>query len=93
MYLYAKWNSSRRWFARQQFSPLKHLCVSLATSETEAYAAKGGAFRPQWREWPRTDYWANLVRAGSMANAAICNIYIASELPLNDCQDARKDCT
>ena len=28
------------------------VCVSLATPVTEACDAVGGAFRPQWREWP-----------------------------------------
>jgi hypothetical protein len=28
------------------------VCASLATPGTEACDAVGGAFRPQWREWP-----------------------------------------
>jgi hypothetical protein len=56
-------------------------CVSLATPGTEACAAVGGALGPLWRKWPATDYWANLVRVGSLAKA-VCNIYITSELPI-----------
>jgi len=32
---------------------------------------------------PATDYLANLVRAGPLANAAVCNICIASGLPVS----------
>ena len=35
---------------------------------------------PERRRWPGTDYWANLVRVGALANAAICNIYITCDL-------------
>jgi hypothetical protein len=31
---------------------LEHGLSSLATPGTEACDAAGGAFRPQWREWP-----------------------------------------
>jgi len=58
------------------------VCVSPATPGTEACDAARGAFRPQWREWPAPDYGANLVRAGTLANAAVCYICITSELPL-----------
>src|SRR6266480_8144194 len=58
------------------------VCVSPATPGTEACDAARGAFRPQWREWPAPDYGANLVRAGTLANAAVCNICITSQLPV-----------
>jgi hypothetical protein len=58
------------------FARLKHVLVSLAPPETEACDAGGGALRSQWRERPGTDYWANLVRADTLENAAVCNICI-----------------
>src|ERR1043166_4069911 len=54
---------------------LEHGLSSLATPGTEACDAAGGAFRPQWREWPGTDYWANLVRAGSLANFRLQHLF------------------
>jgi hypothetical protein len=51
-YLIASWNSSGSGFTRQAFPPLKHVRFPLATPETEACDAMGGAFRPQWREVP-----------------------------------------
>jgi len=54
------------------------VCLALATPVAKTCDAAGGAFRPHWREWPGRDYWANLVRAGTLANAAVCNICITS---------------
>src|SRR5260221_7193267 len=31
------------------------LCLRLATPGTQACDAVGGAFRPEWREWPRSE--------------------------------------
>src|SRR5216684_1053123 len=52
------------------------VCVSLATPVTEACDAVGGAFRPQWREWPA---WAceesrslNLNPVMRMVRAYLC---------------------
>ena len=46
-----------------------------ATPEAARLGRSGGSN-------PGTDYWANLVRAGTLANAAVCNICITSELPV-----------
>jgi len=35
---------------------LEHDLFSLATLGTEACDAVGGAFRPQWREWPAKEF-------------------------------------
>src|SRR6266851_682754 len=56
------------------------VCLALATPVAKTCDAGGGALRSQRREWPGTDYWANLVRAGTLANAAVRNICITSEL-------------
>jgi hypothetical protein len=45
-YLYVKWNSFGLWFGSPPVPPLKHALGSLATPETEACGAAGGAFRP-----------------------------------------------
>jgi hypothetical protein len=44
-------------------------CVSLATPGTEACAAVGGAFRPQWREWPEKSVLGESHPNGILANA------------------------
>ena len=79
-YLIVKWN--RFWqeiirIGRVGWSDWRP-SSSLASPGTKACDAVGGAFRSEWRERPRTDYWANLVRAGSLASAAVCNICITS---------------
>src|SRR6266851_9450033 len=56
------------------------VCLALATPVAKTCDAGGGALRSQRRQWPGSDYWANLVRAGTLANAAICNICITCEL-------------
>ena len=50
------------------------VCLELATPVAKTCDAGGGALRSQRREWPGADYWANLVRAGTLANAGVCNV-------------------
>ena len=66
------------------------VCLVLATPVAKTCDAGGGALRSKRREWPGTDYWANLVRAGTLANAAVCNICITSGLPFTRHQSPRK---
>jgi len=80
-YLYVKWNSFGVVCSPAIYS-LKHVLTSVGHSRTKACDAVGGAFRPQWREWPGRDYWVSLVRAGTLAKAAVCNICITSDLPI-----------
>jgi hypothetical protein len=51
-YLYVKWNSFSLRFTRRRLRHYSMFWVSLATPGTKACDAVGGAFRPQWREWP-----------------------------------------
>jgi len=44
---------------------LEHGLSSLATLGTEACDATGGAFRPQWREWPAPGSYVSLVSTAS----------------------------
>src|ERR1700676_2769357 len=60
------------------------VCASLATPGTEACDAVGGAFRPQWTEWPSSEYWtSSVVRAEvalRMPLSALCVRYVYSFL-------------
>ena len=54
-YLYVKWNSFCA--VRSSTAPsLEHGLSSLNTPGTEACDDGGGAFRPQWREWPAPQF-------------------------------------
>jgi hypothetical protein len=55
MFVYVKWNSSGVVHS-PTVEPLEHVWVSLATPGTEACDAVGGALRPEWREWPATEF-------------------------------------
>jgi len=46
------------------------MSLSLATPGTEACDAGGGAFRPQWREWPGPELPGESRDNGILANAA-----------------------
>ena len=58
--------------------------VSLATPGTEACDAVGGAFRPQWTEWPSSEYWTSSVVRAEVALriplSALCVRYVYSFL-------------
>jgi hypothetical protein len=55
-YLYVKWNSSLGVVRSPTLPSLEHDLFSLGTLGTETCDAVGGAFRPQWREWPAKDF-------------------------------------
>jgi hypothetical protein len=60
------------------------LCVSLATPETEACDAVGGAFRPEWREWAGRrfpDSFRNLLRTSATVPKPVGHLRDAERPP------------
>jgi hypothetical protein len=51
-YLYVKWNSFRCGSLADGSVIRAWVCLRRPLPGTEACDAAGGAFRPQWREWP-----------------------------------------
>ena len=69
-------------FIRRRLRHLEHELFSLATLGTEACDTAGGAFRPQWREWPAKEFLGESRPNGILANAAASAVCITSELPV-----------
>ena len=59
MFVYVKWNRFGV-VCSPAVQLLEHVMPPLATPGTKACDAGGGACRPQWREWPVSEFYASL---------------------------------